>query len=175
MHSLLPFAYLTEKASFTLFIAPLDQILAGVKLAFRKNTPPVAYLAGEEVGIFSRLISVHNLASFRHAENGRHLLSLIEEADRPCLCIEHDPALFEDGPAFMERFVFACRDRAHEEGTTVLLLATELDPVLLQVYREADRAYYGTRLYRSKRNILRGRVVGEDLMPGQLTLEEVFR
>ncbi len=175
MQHLIPYAYITELASFTLLIAPLDQILAAAKLAFHKTEPPVTYLAGEEVGIFSRLIAVHNLATFRHAENGRHLLSLIEEADRPCLCIEHDPALFEDGPAFVERFVFACRDRAHEEGTTVLLLATEIDPVLLQVYGEADRAYYGTRLYRSKRNTLRGRMVGEDLMPGQQTLEEALR
>ncbi|MDG6257998.1 MAG: hypothetical protein QCH35_10435 [Methanomicrobiaceae archaeon] len=74
------------------------------------------------------------------------------------------------GPAFVERFVFACRDGAHEEGTTVLLLATEIDPAQLQVYREADRAFYGTRLSRSRRNTLRGRVV-EDLMPGQQTLE----
>jgi hypothetical protein len=170
MHAPIPFAYCTEPASFTLLVAPLDRILAAATLAFRKNTPPVLYLAGEETGIFSRLIAVHNLATFRHAEDGRHLLALIGEADRPCLCIEHDPALFEDGPAFVDRFVFACRDRAHEEGTTVLLLATELDPVLLQVYGEADRAYYGTRLYRSKRNTLRGRVV-EDLMPGQQTLE----
>ncbi|HDR73779.1 MAG TPA: hypothetical protein ENN85_07705 [Methanoculleus sp.] len=171
MHASIPFAYITERASFTLLIAPLDQILAAATLAFRRNTPPVRYLAGEEVGIFSRLISVHHQATFRHAKDGRHLLALIEEADRACLCIEHDPALFGDGPAFVERFVFACRDRAHEEGTTVLLLAMEADPVLLQVFQEADRAYYGTRLYRSKRNTLRGRMVGEDLMPGQQTLE----
>jgi hypothetical protein len=174
MHSPIPYPYLTERASFTLIVAPLDRILAATALAFRKNTPPVLYLAGEEGGIFSRLIAVHNLATFRHAENGRHLLALIEEADRPCLCIEHDPALFGDDRAFVERFVMACREKAHEEGTTVLLLATELDPVLLQVYSEADRAYYGTRLYASKRNTLRRRFV-EDLMPGQQTLEEAVR
>jgi hypothetical protein len=174
MPSSIPYAYITGPASFTLLIAPLDRILAAATLAFRRNKPPVLYLAGEEVAIFSRLIAVHNLATFRYAEDGRHLLSLIEEADRPCLCIEHDPALFGDGSAFVERFVFACREKAHEEGTTVLLLATEADPVLLQVFREADRAFYGTRLYRSKRNTLRGRFV-EDLMPGQRTLEEALR
>ena len=173
MHAI-PYAYLTEPASFTLLIAPLDRILAAAKLAFHKNKPPVLYISGEEVGIFSRLIAVHNLATFRRAEDERRLMSLIEEADRPCVCIEHDPALFEDDPSFVEQFVFACRDKAYEAGTTVLLLATEIDPVLLQVYQEVDRAFYGTRLFRSKRNTLRGRFV-EDLMPGQLTLEEALR
>jgi hypothetical protein len=139
-------SFTRNRACFTVIVAPESVLLPALGGTLSRAMEKAHYLAGDETALFARLIPVHHKTRLERVGRTQELITALGASDHPLILIEYDRGWFDGDLETALQFVYACREKAHETGATVLLIADRPSARLLQISEGAHRTLIHERL-----------------------------
>lgn len=126
--------------SFNALLAPREMFIQAMNRNLNLQRFKVLYVTGNYSAILSRLDRRFEALEIRRGFTVFQLMTILEEAHRSLIFIEHDPLLYEDAAEMTEYVSKAMREAAKE--ATVLLYASGVDPYLEELIKNADHVFH---------------------------------
>jgi DNA polymerase I len=126
--------------SFNALVAPREMFTRALNRNLNLQRFKVLYVCGNYSAILSRLDRRFETLEIRRGFTVFQLMTILEEAQRSLILVEHDPMLYEDAREMTEYVSLALREAAKEAA--MLLHSSGIDPYFEDLVRNADLVFY---------------------------------
>lgn len=115
--------------TFSIFIAPADDIEGTVLSLVNRHPGPVLYLCGPCPVYLTRLKRNDGAFEVHHPVDAEALLALLASSTHPLVLIEHDPSVYDGAYDHIHEVGLCCRRHAERTGR-VIMMAPRPDGVI---------------------------------------------
>jgi len=126
--------------SFNVLVAPRQTFIDMLNRNPNLQRFKILYVSGNFSGILSQLHRTFTELEVRRGFTTFQIMTILEEAHRSLIIIEHDPIIYEDSVEMVEYVSKAMKEASQE--ATVLLYSPGLDPFMEELAQNSDHIFY---------------------------------
>jgi len=128
--------------SFNVLVAPRQTFIEMLNRNPNLQRYNILYVSGNFSGILSRLHRTFTELEVRRGFTTFQIMTILEEARRSLIIIEHDPIIYEDSAEMVEYVSRAMAMKEASQEATVLLYSPGLDPFMEELAQNSDHVFY---------------------------------